>query len=111
MPGLNHLLRIALAVLLLAAWQVALLHPIKHLNAGGGFVHVAGGDSHPDQKKKSAPDPLCDAIAAVAICVDGAPWISPVPAVARVSIPDFTSSRAQSAALLAYRSQAPPSLL
>ena len=111
MPGLYHLLRIALAALLLAAWQVALLHPIKHLNAGGGFVHVAGGDSHPDQKKKSAPDPLCDAIAAVAICVDGAPWISPAPAVARVSIPDFTSSRAQSAALLAYRSQAPPSLL
>ena len=111
MPRLNHLLRLSLAALLLAAWQVALLHPLKHLNSGGGFVHVAGGDSHPDQKKKSVADPLCHAIAAVAICVEGAPWISPAPAVAQVSNPEFTSSRARSAALLAYRSQAPPSFL
>ena len=111
MPGLNHLLRIALAVLLLAAWQVALLHPIKHLNAGGSFVHVAGTHSDSDAKKKSAADPLCDAIAAVGICVGGSPWIAPPPAVAQFSFPDFTSGRAQSAALLAYRSQAPPSLL
>ena len=111
MPGLNHLLRIALAVLLLAAWQVALLHPIKHLNAGGSFVHVAGAHPDSDAKKKSAADPLCDAIAAIAVCVGGAPWSSPAPAVAQVSIPESASSRAQSAALLAYRSQAPPSLL
>ena len=111
MPGLNHLLRFALAALLLAAWQVALLHPIKHLNAGGSFVHVAGAHSDSDAKKKSAADPLCDAIAAVSVCVGGAPWISPAPAVAQVSNPEFTSSRARSAALLAYRSQAPPSFL
>ena len=108
MPRLNRLLRLSLAALLLAAWQVALLHPIKHLNAGGGFVHVAGGDSHPDQKKKSAPDTKCDAIAALALCVAGMPAILPAADVPQASHPDLENGAAQHTALLAYRSQAPP---
>jgi hypothetical protein len=111
-PGLNRLLRLSLAALLLAAWQSALLHPLLHMDANGGYVHVADGHgAHVPGDKKKAPNPLCDAIAAVVACVSGSAKIA-------VAIdPGVESIRPREAVALfgapppAYRSQAPPLLL
>jgi hypothetical protein len=110
MPRLNRLLRLSLVALLLAAWQSALLHPLLHVDANGGYVHVAGGQHVPGDKKKT-PNPLCDAIAAVVACVSGSAQIA-------VAIdPGVESIHPREAVALfgapppAYRSQAPPSLL
>jgi hypothetical protein len=60
-----RLARIALALALLAAWQAALEHPIRHLDELGEFVHVRGEHSHGDD---SGSEPLCDALAALTAC-------------------------------------------
>jgi hypothetical protein len=107
-----RLLRLSLAALLLAAWQSALLHPLLHVDAHGGYVHVAGGQApHVPGDKKKTPNPLCDAIAAVVACVAGSAKIT-------VGInPGVESIHPRETVALfgapppAYRSQAPPSLL
>ncbi len=100
-------LRAFLAVALLFAWTNALVHPVAHVDAAGAFVHLA--DGHGDGKRNDrAPDPLCDAIAALAACVDASPKAvvdSPQGSEAPVSAQAGTFS---GASLLAYRSQAPP---
>lgn len=70
---LSRLARIALALVLLAGWQGALLHPLQHFDKHGGFVHVAGGHSGAKQgDKKQSASVLCDAIAALGACAPGA---------------------------------------
>ena len=64
----SWLAKLLLALALLAGWQLALLHPLQHLNPEGGFVHLGSGDSG----KSGTTDPLCDAIAALATCAPGA---------------------------------------
>jgi hypothetical protein len=108
---LSRALLPVLAALLLAAWQSALMHPLVHVKSGGGFVHVGGGSDPQAPGEKKLPNPLCDAMAAVAACVagtGGAQAIAPhgveqsfVPAVVALF----------GARPPAYRSQAPPSLL
>ncbi len=100
-------LRILLAVALLAAWLNALVHPIEHVDQAGGFVHLAGG--HGGEKRNgTAPDPLCDAIAAITACVSGpAGFVFAVPQGATAPLAPPAAAFG-SAALLAYRSQAPP---
>ncbi len=60
-------LRLLLAAALLAAWQAALVHPLAHVDAHGGFVHL--GDGRAGAPDKTKPSLLCDAIAALAHCV------------------------------------------
>ena len=110
MPVLNRIFRLLLTAALLAAWQGALLHPLKHVDARGGFVHVAGSNGGgPDDKGKL--NPLCDAITAVAACIGGS---ANLPIAALEGAESFLSghgSAPRSAPAPAYRSQAPPSLL
>ncbi len=100
-------LRVLLAVALLVAWQNALVHPIEHVDEAGGFVHLSGGHDG-EQRNGNTPAPLCDAIAAVAACVNSGSGLdfaslqggeSPACGIA-VVVPGSP--------LLAYRSQAPP---
>jgi hypothetical protein len=57
--------RIALAAVLLVAWQAALQHPIEHVNVLGEFVHVHSG--HPDENQSGAGS-LCDLLATLTAC-------------------------------------------
>ena len=104
-------LRLLLSAALLAAWQVALLHPLKHLDSHGSFVHVAGGQDSSAPSKQSGRNALCDAVAAVAICVGGVQPLSVIALADSDPVPDSLVSPALGAPRLAYRSQAPPTLL
>ena len=105
-------LQLLLAIALLVAWQGALLHPLEHVNAAGGYVHLADGHEPKNSgSEKSGAAPPCDAVAAVAICIGTA---QPVPIVSDSYpglLPESSGSATRSAPGLAYRSQAPPSLL
>lgn len=111
MPRLSLLLRVALAALLCTALQGALLHPLKHLDARGGYVHVGGGHAPGGPADKKGANPLCDTIAAVTACISGAGQA----AVAAIAGVEFSPGRDAAAWLRApvpaYRSQAPPTLL
>ena len=108
---LTRSLRILLALALLAAWQGALLHPIRHVDTKGAFVHVPGSHLPKSPGDKGGSNPTCDAIAAVTACVSGAPQVA-VAGLAGVESPLWRNAVApQRAQVLAYRSQAPPSLL
>jgi len=109
---LRFALQVLLAVALLIAWQGALLHPLEHVNAAGGYVHLADGHGQKGPgNEKSGANPLCDAVAAVALCIGTAQALAMVP-VSRLELHrDFSSSAARNAPTLAYRSQAPPTLL
>ena len=110
MPRLSRLLRLAFAALLVSAWQVALLHPLQHVDSGGAFVHIPGGGSKAPGEKNGSRQ-LCDAIAAVTACVASTPSV--LVAARPAAAPTFAheAPRAPRAPTLAYRSQAPPSLL
>ncbi len=108
---LHRTLRLLLAGVLLAAWQGALLHPLKHRDSSGGFVHIAGSNAPNGSGDKGGPNELCDAIAAVAVCVGGAPPAL-IGAIAQLDpLIELPGWQARLAPRLAYRSQAPPSLL
>lgn len=105
----SRLARLLLALVLLAGWQLALVHPLKHFDSKGGYVHLADGHSH--ERKSGSADALCDAIAALAACAPEtrtglAPlcWQHDCPASA-----DFASRLA--AAVPPFLSQGPPASL
>jgi hypothetical protein len=62
----SRLLRLVLALALLAGWQFALVHPLKHFDSQGGYVHLGAG--HSKDRKSNPAGGLCDAIAALAAC-------------------------------------------
>ncbi len=66
---LLRLARLALAAVLLVAWQAALQHPIEHVDGLGELVHVHSGhghdDGHPDEPDTGS---LCDLLAALTAC-------------------------------------------
>lgn len=111
MSRLNRLLRLSLIALLLAAWQGALLHPLKHRDSSGGFIHLAGSSLPQGSGDKGGPNALCDAIAAVAACVGGALPLSIGALVQLNPVTELPGWQARLAPRLAYRSQAPPALL
>lgn len=96
-------LRTLLAVALLLAWSNALVHPIAHVDAAGGFVHLADG-----KKNDNAPDPLCDAVAAVAACIAGSSGFDFAVPKALEAGPAWQAQEFHSAPRPAYLSQAPP---
>ena len=105
--NLGRSLRVFLALALLAAWTNALVHPIAHVDEAGEFVHLAGGHDG-DSRNEHAPDPLCDAVAAVAACVNGpVAFVFAVPAGAIAPVPK-RADEYRSTPRLAYLSQAPP---
>jgi hypothetical protein len=104
-------LRVLLAVALLAAWQAALVHPLAHLDAQGGYVHVAGSHDSRTPGDKTGATALCDAIAALASCVGDGASLSIAAVTARSPVSEHPIGVARGAPLLAYRSQAPPALL
>lgn len=67
----SRLARLLLALALLAGWQLALVHPLKHFDSRGNYVHL--GDGHSHERKSGSSDGLCDAIAALAACAPEAP--------------------------------------
>jgi hypothetical protein len=66
---LFRLARVALAAVLLAAWQAGLQHPIEHVDELGEFVHVHGGHSHEGEPDAGS---LCDLLAALTACASPA---------------------------------------
>ncbi len=83
---------VLLAVCLLAGWQSAALHPLRHVDENGRLVHLS--DSHPKPDKRSSSDPaskLCNALAALTACVDSA---APVLAFLSPSHPGFAAPSA-----------------
>lgn len=92
-------IRVFLILALLGGWQVALQHPIQHVDALGAFVHQHDSDS---QDPNSGP--LCDALAALTACAPhvvspalaaehpGYPFQSPEPRAPRIAeAPPFLS--------------------
>ena len=108
---LRRTLRLLLSAVLVAAWQGALLHPLKHRDSSGGFIHFAGSSLPHGSGDKGGPNALCDAIAAVAACVGGALPLSIGALVQLDPLTELPGWQARVAPRLAYRSQAPPSLL
>lgn len=100
-------LRVFLAIALLSAWTNALVHPIGHVDEAGALVHLA--DGHGDgEREGNAADPLCDAIAAVAACVQGGST-AVFSSFSSDAAPDSgNAGSVPGVPLLAYRSQAPP---
>lgn len=107
--NLARALRLVLAAALLAAWQGALVHPLAHVDGHGDLVHLAGGhDGHDHDDEGSGPNALCDAVAAVAVCVDGrVPLALSFFGAEAVVLPEPVSAP-RGPAPPAYRSQAPP---
>ena len=105
-------LQLLLAIALLVAWQGALLHPLEHVNAAGSYVHLADGHGPKNPgNEKSGAEPLCDAVAAVALCIGTARPTLVVTNSYPGLVSESSGSAARSAPALDYRSQAPPSLL
>ena len=103
---LARALRLVLAAVLLAAWQGALVHPLEHADGHGGLVHLSGDTGHDDEGGGS--NALCDAIAAVAACIDGRIALAvPASAVAEIAAAAPVAFL-RGAPPPAYRSQAPP---
>jgi hypothetical protein len=103
----RFLARLVLAAVLLAAWQVALLHPLAHVDAHGGFVHLSDGS---EQGKKSDASGLCDALAALTACASGEAKVVSAVSSAQVSS-DRSTSAPRAAEAPPFLSQGPPALL
>jgi hypothetical protein len=99
-----HIARIALVVVLLAGWQAALKHPIEHLDALGGFVHVNDGHSHDDESQRGS---LCDLLAALTACAAPAPAAFAA-AQSDFESPGYPSSAPRLADAPPFLSQGPP---
>lgn len=95
--------RLLLAVALLAGWQAALEHPVRHVDEHGGFVHGS-------QDQGGAAQLACDAIAAVAAVIGGAaPALScPHSGAERIASHVFSPA---SPAFVSPSSRDPPALL
>ena len=102
-----RLARVFLALALLAAWQGALLHPLKHVDPAGALVHVGGGHAG---GQGGSPDGLCDALAALTACAPGSQQVlvAPDPADSPISISYGALRQAEAPPFLA---QGPPKLL
>jgi hypothetical protein len=104
-----RLARLLLALVLLAGWQLALVHPLKHFDGQGGYVHLGGG--HSQNGKSGSPDGLCDAIAALVACVAEAPPGLPPLCCGDTFPASLYSSIRLAAAAPPFLSQGPPASL
>jgi hypothetical protein len=110
----RKLARLFLVAALLAGWQASLEHPLRHVDAQGAFVHLAGGErGHATRHDGGnghggAPQLLCDAIAGVAAVVGNHDAPAFQSCAATHAVPAFRGGDAGGAPRLAYRSHAPP---
>ena len=104
---LKRLARVVLAAALLAGWQLALVHPLQHVDEHGRFVHLADGHSG---APKSGGSKLCDMLAALTACApSAAATVEPPVSSGQAPVPQQTGRRvAQAPPFLA---QGPPALL
>jgi hypothetical protein len=100
--------RLLLVLALLAGWQAALEHPIKHVDESGAFVHRHDGHSRDGGSGDSAPGTLCDAFAALTACAPDAacPLVASAPAQSLVKQSGERAPRAAEAP--PFLSQGPP---
>ena len=105
---LLRLARLALAAVLLAAWQAALQHPIEHVDRLGEFVHVHSGHAH-DDGHSDEPDarPLCDLLAALTACAAQA-GIAFAGSLSEYKAPEYPVSAPRLAEAPPFLSQGPP---
>jgi hypothetical protein len=101
---LFRLARVALAVVLLAAWQAALQHPIEHVDELGELVHVHGGHSHEDERETGS---LCDLLAALTACAAQA-GIAVAVSFTEYQAPEYPVSAPRVAEAPPFLSQGPP---
>jgi hypothetical protein len=102
-----RLARVLIAAALLAGWQAALLHPLEHLDSGGGFVHLA--DGHPGTPQPDGSQ-LCDALAALTACAAHAQPAFESPAPSRQKLFGY-ENRQRVAEAPPFLAQGPPALL
>lgn len=82
------------------------MHPLEHADRHGGLVHLSGHAGHDEEG--SGPNALCDAIAALAACMDGRLSLA-LPALAAADISAAAPATVpRGVPPPAYRSQAPP---
>lgn len=107
---LGPLARAFLAVTLLAAWQVALLHPLQHVDSNGDLVHVSDARSPGSDPSSEPSDNLCDALGALGACASGTTGTLTLPSLVYETLLQVAAAprRAQQPPFLA---QAPPILL
>jgi hypothetical protein len=86
---------------LLAGWQAALVHPLKHVD-GAGLVHLGG--------KSSEKTATCDALAALTACAAHVPPVFELPATDQHAF-RFSQSRPRAAEAPPFLAQGPPALL
>ena len=100
----ERLTRLLLVAALLAGWQLALVHPLQHVDGRGDLVHLDGKDS-------GSPELLCDLIAALGACapVYVAQMAPPCCGNESPAFRDFALHLA--AAAPPFLSQGPPALL
>ncbi|MEW5862818.1 MAG: hypothetical protein AB1773_04390 [Pseudomonadota bacterium] len=108
MSGFGYALRLFLAAALLAGWQAAIVHPLAHADESGRLVHSGGSSQH--EERGNGANALCDAIAALAVCAQGPARLPAIVPAAADSARAGAARPPRCAALLAYRSQAPPRL-
>jgi hypothetical protein len=104
-----RLARLLLALALLAGWQLALVHPLKHLDSQGGYVHLGAG--HSKDGKSSRADSLCDVISALAACMAQAGAGIAPPCCRDASPAVFDAALRLAAAAPPFLSQGPPASL
>jgi len=100
------LARLVLAAALLAAWQIALVHPLEHFDEHGGFVHLA--DGHDGERNPDASG-LCDALAALTAFASAAPQLFDAP-VSSKEVPAVRFGAPRAAEAPPFLSQGPPTL-
>jgi hypothetical protein len=104
---LFRLVRLALAAVLLAAWQAALQHPIEHVDELGELVHVRGGHSHEEDSQAGL---LCDLLAALTACASHTQFVLGQ-FHSDYESPSYPSSAPRVAEAPPFLSQGPPALV
>lgn len=106
---LSSLGRVVLAVALLAGWQAALEHPIRHVDELGEFVHLHDDHSHHDgHSDGSQGGTLCDALAALTACAADAPHPLIAPEPCECSLASQNEGAPRAADAPPFLSQGPP---
>ena len=101
-------LRLLLAAALLAAWQIALVHPLAHVDSQGRLMHVPGSHPSKSSSDKNSQNLNCNTVLAVLGCIGGSAAAS-LTAVEGVEISVAGEDAAHlGASAPAYQSQAPP---
>jgi hypothetical protein len=102
-----RLARLFLVVALLGAFQGALVHPLKHFDEHGGFVHL--GERHSDEGGTASGE-LCDLLASLTGCAAASfPQLTVVQASQQRTQHPVAAPRA--AQPPPFLSQGPPALL